>query len=388
MARSKQTETAWGDGYVQVKVLSNGRKRFYARWREPDPIRGSVHRSEGFDDREHAIAFLQRNAARRRAGTYEAESTITLSEAVSAYAHARLEKKKWTPNTYQTNKIFQVRLIDPQLGKLRVTRLRPLDIQQWADRLGKQKSPSTVRSTLSIIRGALRRMVQLGIITRNPADAVEVEARTGGQEDAWTVEEVHTILRAAEPDPMLYAFYALGFGTGMRPGELRAIRWGDIDWETNAVTCARTITKDEHGREVVGETTKTGKARVIVIGQSVADALKRWKAVQNERRLLHADWRDTMVFDRGNGEFVPGTTMIAWHNRLFATLDVPRYSPHAMRHTAQTIEDAFGASPGVMKARRGHASDAMSLRYTHAQIASQTATAEHLARLLLEVEEA
>lgn len=206
MARSRKAETAWGDGYIQVKVLANGRQRFYARWREPDPIRGSVHRSKGFDDREHAIAFLQGNAAKRRAGIYEAESTITLSEAVSAYADARLEKKKWTPNTYQTNKVFQARLIDPQLGKLRVTRLRPLDIQQWADRLGKQKSPSTVRSTLSIIRGALRRMVQLGVISRNPADAVEVEARTGGQEDAWTVEEVHAILRAAEPDPMLHAF--------------------------------------------------------------------------------------------------------------------------------------------------------------------------------------
>lgn len=383
MGKSKNRDIRWGDGYIQTKTLASGSERYYARWREPDPIRGSVLRSRGFDTETAARQFLQANSDARREGSYETESTITLSEAVSQLAEVRLEQGKWAPNTYQTNKIFQKNLIDPQLGKIRVTRLRPKQVQDWADALSKNRSASTVRSTLSIVRGALRRMMQLGVIAQNPAEPAEVRERTRGRTSSWSLEEVHKILEASESDPLMHVFYLIGFNTGMRPGEIRALRWEDVDWETNAITCARTITKDERGREIVGETTKTGRSRVIVVGQAIADKLSAWKARQNERRLLHVDWKDTMIIDRGNGEFLPGTTLISRHNATFQKIDVPRYPPHVMRHTATTLEDESGASAGVTQARLGHASGAMTARYRHTQIQAQKATAEHMAQLLL-----
>lgn len=383
MAKSKTRKLQWGDGYISMVTLKSGVKKAQARWREPDAIRGSIQRSRNFDTWDQAADFLRENGRARRDGTYEAESQITLSEAVTEFCNTRLEQKKWKSNTYSTNKIFQEKLIDPQLGKKRVTRLRPKEIQTWADQLSKQKAASTVSSTLSIVRGALKRMVLLGVIPLNPAEPVEVRERTKGEEDAWTLEEVQEILDATRDDPMWHAFYLLGFNTGMRPGELRALRWSDITWEANLVTCARTITKDENGREVVGTTTKTGKPRSLVIGEAVAEALKRWKAIQNEHRLMQGNWQDTMVFDRGDGRFIPGTTLISKHDKLFANLKAPRYRPHAMRHTYATLEDEIGASPGVTRARLGHASEAMRMRYTHAQINAQKAAAERVAQLLL-----
>ena len=383
MAKQKTRSTEWGDGYVEPRTLKSGKVIHRARWYEPHPIRGKVLKAKSFNSEDDAWAFLASNGDARREGKYEPESQITLSQAVSDYCEARLELERWTPNTYQTNKIFQQRLIDPQLGKFQVTKLKPMDIQNWADKLAKEKSSSTVSSTLSIVRGTLRRMIQIGVITTNPAAAVEVKPRAQEEKIPWTLEEVQQILAASNRDPLMHNFYLVGFNTGMRPGELRALRWSDIDWETNAVTCARSITKDQHGREFVGKTTKTGKSRVIVAGQSVIDELRKWKSLQNERRLAHLNWHDTIIFDRGDGSFLPGTTLIRKHEKILDSIPLERRGPHTMRHTYATMEDEFGASPGVTKARLGHASEQMKMRYTHAQVKAQKAAAEHMAQLLL-----
>lgn len=383
-AKTKQQTLPHGAGHIETRLLTGGTIRYRARWREPDPIRGTVLRVRTCRTWQEAAAFLEEIAQQKRDDIFEPQSRATLSQAVSEYCDSRLEKEIWTTNTYATNKIFQRKLIDPQLGKIQVTRLRSIDIQHWADRLSKQKSTSTVRSTLSVIRGALRRMMQLGVITINPAIPVEVHDKAQAEKEAWSIEEVHEILAATLGDASMHAFYLVAFSTGMRPGELRALRWEDIDWQGNVISCARTITKDKNGKEIVGTTTKTGKTRHILVRPGIIESLRKWKSVQNERRLAHPAWQDTIVFDRGDGSFMPGTSMISRHNRLFSGLKAPCHSPHSMRHTNATLEDAIGISQGVTRARLGHTSSETTQRYTHAQIAAQEKAAELIARLLLD----
>lgn len=207
MSKGRKPKLKWGDGYVQKKILSSGRERYYARWREPDVLRGSRYRSVGFDIEEDAYAYLAKKGEDRRAGRYEPEPQITLSQAVSEYCESRLANDKWKTNTYQTNKVFQHRMIDPLLGKTRVTRLKPGMIQEWVDSLDDAgKSASTIGSVLSIVRGALRRMVQMEIISTNPSEAVESKRRKQQTKEVWSVEQVREILHSVSEDPFLHAF--------------------------------------------------------------------------------------------------------------------------------------------------------------------------------------
>ncbi len=382
MAKANTRDIRWGDGYVTERLLKSGDRVFQARWKEPHPTRGIIWRSKNFRDEDLAYDHLREVGRKKRKGTYAPESTMTLSEAVVEYAESRLELKRWTQNTYVTNKVFMQRLIDPQIGTLRVTRLTAQALQRWADDLTKEKSPTTVRSTLSIIRGALRRQLRFGVIQSNPADYIEVRARDTEEAVPWSVDEIRRILAHTEQDDMMHLFYLIGFGTGMRPGELRALRWGDIDWDRSLVNVQRTITKDTEGKEIVGTTTKTGKSREIVIGAALVDALRKWKSIQNERRLMAREWLDTMVFDRGDGRFLPATTLTRKHNAVIAAAGVLKAGPHNIRHTTQTLEDEFGTSLGVSKARRGHARTETTSRYTHAQIAAQANVADHLSEVI------
>ena len=383
-AKDRERTLVWGDGYVETRTNRDGSIRHQARWPELNARGKRVLRAKSFPTAEAAGDYLRSMGRDKRAGRYVAETQLTVAEMIAEYM-AR-SAGRWKPNTYETYRIYRDRLIIPEFGARKIVDLTPHQIQLWVDRLAARKlSPSAIANAFTLLSASLKEATNLGLLDRNPATGVRLPSRSRVARPTWTIQDARRVLDALADDPLLHALYAVAIMTGMRPGELRALRWSDVNLTRSLIVCSRTITRDQEMQPVMGTSTKTARSRVIAIPAFVVVALERWRKVQLERRLAHPAWIDDgIVFDRGDGQFLPQESLQVHHRRVLELAGVPRIRLHDIRHTYATIELEGGTNPKIVQERMGHRSIATTLDlYTHVSVDLQQAAADHLAQRLL-----
>lgn len=390
MARKKKRALRWGDGTIQERRNRYGDVRYLARWYEDVSPIERVRRARTFPPDASggpglAEAFLREIGEKKRLGTFEPTQKMTVRELVDGYCERMVLDGRWRPSTQATNTILANRLIYPYLAERDVARLTFRHIQAWVDQLMRDgKSRSAVSTTFSLINSAMKRAVAEGTLASNPCSIVRIPSAPVRQKAAWSLEEVRRILTVASPNPKLFAMYVLLFTTGMRSGEIRALKWADLDMQSGILHIRRTITKDVTQQEYIGQSTKTAKERLVVLSADVLDALQAWRTRQIENRLRHHAWQATdVIFDRGDGQFISNVTYQKAHKDLVRSAGVQALSPHASRHTYITIEREAGEDTGIIRERVGHSSQSMQDRYTHFSGETQRQSAERTTARIL-----
>lgn len=104
----------------------------------------------------------------------------------------------------------------------------------------------------------------------------------------YSDEEIKMFLKAAKPNTRLYAFISIALYTGMRPAEIRALRWRDIDWQNEDIHVNGAVKrkyddldKSKHD-EFVGSTKSESGIRTLPLADNTAQALRDWRA-ESER---------------------------------------------------------------------------------------------------------
>jgi integrase len=159
--------------------------------------------------------------------------------------------------------------------------------------------------------------------------------------------------------------------TGLRVSEACQLRWDDVSLDLGRLFVARS--KSEGGR------------RLVTLDPTTVTLLQAHREAQEHRRaLLGADWQEHgMVFDRGDGRPVSPRTVQAAMARLVRALGLPYGTPHTLRHTHATLLLRAGVPLHVVRARLGHASPVVTLRfYAHAVPADEVLVARTVAALL------
>lgn len=265
----------------------------------------------------------------------------------------------------------------PALGGIRLADLRPLHIQKlysaWL-KPGLDGKPRWARATLRkhhfVLHRALRDAVRLQYIAINPADAVDVP-RFAGQAKAIRVlseEQTADVLRRAH-GTRLHLPILLAVTSGMRRGELLALRWNDIDFEAGALRVEQAVEETGQGLRFKTPKTANGRRRLPLPNITV-EALRRHKVEQDRQRLLlGAAYRAEadLVFAGPDGRpWFPSNferTWRAFKNKLPAELSV-RY--HDLRHTHASQLLAKGVHAKIVSERLGHASIGITLdTYSH-----------------------
>jgi integrase len=162
------------------------------------------------------------------------------------------------------------------------------------------------------------------------------------------------------------ALLTLALRTGMRQGELAALRWEDIDLtDKPSITVRRSA--DTRTKTRVS-TTKTGKDRRIHIGPRTVDVLKGHRARQLEERMAAASWTDPgLVFPNTKGKIRRRDSVMRSLRRFLKESGLPvdvRF--HDLRHTAGTLALRQGVPLHTVSRMLGHSDPAMTLRrYAH-----------------------
>jgi len=167
--------------------------------------------------------------------------------------------------------------IAPTFSKYTVADIKALDIEKWQNMLlSKGKSPALIKKCRSIISKVLKKAVGNDLIAKNPCDYAEAISVSHAKKPPYKIDEIRSIFQAVEGHGFFETYLKVAFGTGMRVGEILALKWQDIDFSNNVIYLCRSISKGK----IKGDTHQKNHKRLVVMPQFVSDALKQGIASQ------------------------------------------------------------------------------------------------------------
>ena len=213
-----------------------------------------------------------------------------------------------------------------------------------------------------VLSTALNQAVDDGLIPSNPASRVKKAVkREQTSMRFWSQEEASRLLEAAV-GARDEALLTLALRTGMRQGELAALRWDDVDL-TGRPSITVSYSADTRTKTRVS-TTKTGKERKVHIGLRTVEVLKTHRARQLEERMAATSWADPgLFFPNTKGKIRRRDSVMRSLRRLLEEAGLPvdvRF--HDLRHTAGTLALRQGVPLHTVSKMLGHSDPAMTLR--------------------------
>ncbi len=212
----------------------------------------------------------------------------------------------------------------------------------------------------------LRWGVKTGILVRNAADAVELPRFERKEMRALDPAGVTRLLEAAQGTE-LRVVIAVAIGTGLRRGELLALRWSDVNLDARRLTVHRSL-------ETVKGVTRTKppktarSARTIALPPFVAEILReeRQRRELSEPRGIKPNGGDWVFARAGASPWEPGAFSLAFA-RFVKSAKLPHVRFHDLRHSFGTLALASGVDLQTVSRALGHESTAITSRiYLHA----------------------
>lgn len=297
-------------------------------------------------------------------------------ESTAAYLHRWLEasRPRLSPKTAERYGELIDQAIAPRIGSLPLRELRPLHLQSLyrvlleSGRLrGKGGlSAQTVLGVHRLLHRALAQAVQDRLLAVNPADAVVAPRPRRAEQPVLDEEGLALLLHSLE-GTRLWTPALLAATTGLRRGELLALRWDDVDFQAGALTVCRSLEQTRQGLRFKEPKTRSSRRRISLPGLAI-EALLRHRAEQARERLrLGAAYRDNgLVFAEADGRPVePDPFSAAFHDAA-ARLGFPRVHLHTLRHTHASQLLRGGVSVTEVSKRLGHATPLVTLTvYAH-----------------------
>lgn len=232
-------------------------------------------------------------------------------------------------------------------------------------------SASTLRRVHACLHSALAYAVEAGHLDHNPAWRA---ARELGDDDvgqwqpnAWTNDELWTFLDSQEGH-QLYGLWRLAALTGMRRGELLALRWADVDSASRRITVRRSRVPVEGG-VVIETSTKTNKVRVVDLDEETIETLR---ALRRSRPVVAIDDRNAYVFTDAAGEPLSPYRVSYLFRIAVQRAGLRTITFHGLRHTHATALLDAKVPLHVVSRRLGHANPTITLNvYSHVMPGAQ-----------------
>ncbi|MDZ4131565.1 MAG: site-specific integrase [Dethiobacteria bacterium] len=291
------------------------------------------------------------------------------------------KKQALRPTTWESYFYLANKHIKAALGHLRLNQLQTTHLQRlYTDKLnggredGKKGglSPRTVRYIHVVIHGALEQAKKEGAILNNPADNVELPREQKKTIRFFDRDDVAKFLKAAQKTRW-YPAYLLELATGLRRGELLAMRWKDVDLERGTITVSQNLVRVKGG--LIFQEPKTKLAnRTICIPPVVVVALKNYRKLQAENILnAGAAWQKEITFldakpekndlvfcNELGGPSCP-RALTRHFERLLNSSGLEQIPFHGLRHTFATMSLQEGVDMKTTQENLGHFDPAFTL---------------------------
>jgi integrase len=296
-------------------------------------------------------------------------------------------RQEVSPKTHERYSEIVNNFLTPALGSLALAKLAPNQIQEaynrWArsgrlDGKGGGLSPLTRRYIHAVLKSALVRAVEQQLLPRNPADVFKKRLPKVERKEmvTLTVEESERLLEGIRRT-RTYWPVMLALATGMRRGEIVALRWKNIDLDRGILRVVQSLEQTKTGLRF--KDTKSSRSRAITLPAFAVEELRRLKHEQAEELLALGirQTTETLACCRVDGEPLQPRSVTHQFTLLRDRIkDLPRVRFHDIRHSHASQLLADGVHPKVAQERLGHSTIATTMDlYSHVTTTMQTEAA-------------
>lgn len=311
-------------------AAGKSRRKKVTRWRDAIALDGEIKRKKAMGE---LIAHER--------------GTITLNDFWEVWwtNHAIPNLTTKTRTTYEQ---LWATHMTPSLGSVKLSSLSRQGVTSWSAEVSTKLSPASVRQCLAILQGVMERAVEWDYITKNPVKGVRRPRLAQSIGRALTLTELQALISEL-PSLRDKAIVRVLTGSGIRPGELRALTWSDV--RNDRISVTKAVSSNEIGP------TKTNGLRAVSPTDDARRALLTWKMACGQPGGSDLVFPSAEGASRGDQLWTDlGWQM--WRQRVFipaarrAGLEGLR--PYDLRHTYASQRIAEGADVLTLARSLGH----------------------------------
>jgi integrase len=346
---------SYGTGSLFVRRTAAGQETWYVQfWVGGRQVKRALGKkrvaatSDGLT-RTQAEAALRRLVEEAATAPPPTER-VGVAEAGERYLHHLKVVMQRKPTTIHDYKIILNRHLIPFFGDRSLERVKAEDVIAFM--AAKQRdglSYKTINNILNFFHGLFRYSMKRGWTNANPVAAVDRPRDSGADPDIrfLDLEEFEALLRAVPEDllgPTELVLYRAAGMTGLRQGELVALRWRDVDWGAGVIRVRRNYTRGEFG---------TPKSRRSSRAVPMADRLAT--ELENHFQASAYQGDDGLVFAHPQtGHVLDASKMRKRYKEALARAGLREVRFHDLRHTFGTHMAAAGAPLRAIQEWMGH----------------------------------
>jgi integrase len=337
----------------------------------------------------HSVSGTKRDAERelsrilndRQSGAYSEPSKLTVAEYLERWLES-VEGSVAGSAFHRYREIVRRHLV-PAFGRVPLAALQPLVIDRYYSkalksgrltRKGGGLSAQTVVHHHRVLRTAPTQAVRWRLLVYNPADAVQPPRPKKTDMRVLSSSETAVLLGACKNTP-LYMPVLLGVSCGLRRGEILALKWTDVDFDSGKLTIQRSLEQTpEHGLNF--KPPKNNRTRTVDAPKILLTALRAHKADQESAAELLGDGYEDkgLIVCRADGSIWRPDCLTPRFRKLTVQVGLQGFQFHDLRHThaSQLLERQVHVK--AVCERLGHSSVAFTLeRYGHLMPTMQAA---------------
>ena len=341
-------------------LRGKNRKVWVLRYREdvmlPDGQIARANRSEvlgplvDIPTRRIAQRLVESRLRAINQGIYRPKSTMTFREFVET---------QWQPNLFPTFKLSTRRgyaqllrkHLLPFFGNCKLTEISRQSVQAFVAQLGKRLAPQTVCLARNLLSKVFSTAIGWSYVDGNPVTGVRLPSRIIQRErTALTAEQVRKLI-AALPEPCK-SMVLIAVLTGLRRGELFALRWGAVDFERKVIQVRESVYEGHFDAPK-----SRSSVRTIPMGEALGEIFLRLRG-------KNAAPSDLVFASRKGTPLRPENVLKRMIHPACECLRLPKVGWHNLRHTSATLLHQHEPLR-VAQAILGHSDLQTTLGYTH-----------------------
>ena len=381
---------SYAEGYVEK---NHGTWRAVVSWQDEDGKRSRVTKGTGVkcyedkvsrngkvkvDNRGRVQALTILREWRDELVRTEEERVLTpgastpLKEYVDDFIELKRQSRSVLAVTVDGYETYARHLLGTEIAKTPIGKVTSRQLQEWENNLSIVDGlhPTTIAHIHAFMGQVFRHAVRIGDLLFDPYVAVRPPRRASkpiNSLDREGVARLNTLLYQRGLDYFTVAV-RLALMTGMREGEICALRWLDVNLDDGYLRVNHALSRSKGSYKL--ESPKTEKSRrTIPLGKELVAVLKDWKAAQCAKRAeLGLPWTDDLyVIGDALERKWKGPIALSNEWRSFAkSMQVngtqgERLNFHGLRHTFATLAIASGIDVKTVSALLGHANASMTL---------------------------